>query len=72
MDKIPKKCNNINYIINNNKQITDANEMTEHMNNFFCDIGKQIQGKIHMPKNEKIKMPSMNNKKMVELMASIL
>ena len=61
MEKIGKK-NNINYIIENNKKISDSKEIDEHFNKYFCNIGKKFSDKIRPPINEEIKFPSMNSK----------
>ena len=53
---------NINYIIDNSVKITDSTNMAEHMNKFFCEIGKKISDRIVPPRNEKMKLPPMNRK----------
>ena len=60
--KNSKKNSNIKYIIDNNKKITDPDNIVEHLNKFFCNIGKKLIDKIKPPKNEKIKLPPMNCK----------
>ena len=60
--KNSKKKNNINYIIENNKKISDSKEIAEHFNKYFCNIGKNLTDKIRPPINEEIKLPSMNSK----------
>ena len=60
--KNSKKKNNINYIIENNKKISDSKEIAEHFNKHFCNTGKKLSDKIRPPINEVIKLPSMNSK----------
>ena len=57
-----KRNNNINYIIDNNNKISDPQKIAEHLNKFFCNIGKTLSDKIRPPKNGKIKLPTMNSK----------
>ena len=57
-----KKKNNIKYIIENNKKISDSKEISEHFNKYFCNIGKKLCYKIRPLINEEIKLPSMNSK----------
>ena len=59
--KNSKKKNNINYIIENNKKISDSKENAEHFNKYFCNIGIKLSDKIRPPINEEIKLPSMNS-----------
>ena len=56
------KQKNINYIIDNSVKITDSTNMAEHMNKFFCEIGKKISDRIMPLRNEKIKLPPINRK----------
>ena len=60
--KNSKRNSNIKYILDNNKKITDPVNIVEHLNKFFCNIGKKLSDKIRPPKNEKIKLPPMNSK----------
>ena len=60
--KNSKKKNSSNYIIENNKKISDSNEIAKHFNKYFCNIGKKLSDKIRPPINEEIKIPSMNSK----------
>ena len=60
--KYSKKKNNINYIIENNKKISDSKEIAEHFNKHFCNIGKKLSDKIRPPINEEIKLSLMNSK----------
>ena len=60
--KNSKKKNNINYIIESNKKISDSKEIAEHFNKYFCNIGKKLSDKVRAPINEKIKLPSINSK----------
>ena len=53
--KNSKKENNINYIIENNKKISDSTEIAEYFNKYFCNIGKKLSDKIRPPINEEIK-----------------
>ena len=46
-----KRNNNINYIMDNNKKISDPQKIAEHLNEFFCNIGKKLSDKIRPPKN---------------------
>ena len=62
--KNTKKKNNINYILENNKKISDSKEIAEHFNKYFCHIGKKLSDKIRPPINEEIKLPPMNSKSM--------
>ena len=55
LTKNSKRNKNINYIIDNSVKITDSTHMAEHMNKFFCEIGKNISDRIVPPRNEKIK-----------------
>ena len=59
LGKNSKRNKNINYIIDNSEKITDSTNMAEHMNKFFCEIGKKISDKIVPLRNEKIKLPLM-------------
>ena len=60
--KNSKKKNNINYIIENNKKISDSKEIVEHFNKYFCNIDKNLSDKIRPPINEEIQLRSMNSK----------
>ena len=63
LGKNSKRNNNINFIVdNNNKKITDSKEIADHINNFFCNVGKQLRDKIKIPPNKRIRLPSWNNK----------
>ena len=62
IEKNSKKKNNINYIIENNKKISESKEIADHFNKYFCNIGKKLSDKIRPPINEEIKLPSMNSK----------
>ena len=66
LGKNSKRNKNINYIIDNSKQITDSTNMAELMNKFFCEIGKKIADKIVTPRKEKIKLPPMNRYRIIE------
>ena len=57
-----KRNNNINYIKDNNKKISDPQKITEHLNKFFCNISKKLSDKIRPPKNKEIKLLTMNSK----------
>ena len=57
-----KRNKNINYIIDNSVKITDSTLMAQHVNKFFCEIGKKISDRIVTPRNEEIKLPPMNRK----------
>ena len=57
-----KRNNNINYIIDNNKKISDPQKIAEHLKKIFCNIGKKLSNKIRPPKNGEIKLPTMNRK----------
>ena len=58
-----KRNNNINFIMdNNNKIITDSKEIADHINNFFCNVGKQLSDNIKIPPNKRIRLPTWNNK----------
>ena len=57
-----KRNNNINYIIDNNKKITDPQKIAEHLNKFFCNVGKKLSDKIKPSNNEEIKLPTVNSK----------
>ena len=59
LGKNSKRNKNINYIIDNSEKITDSTNMAEHINKFFCEIGKKISDKIVPLRNEKIKLPLM-------------
>ena len=47
---------------NNNKKITDSKEIADHINNFFCNVGKQLRDKIKIPPNKRIRLSTWNNK----------
>ena len=57
-----KRNNNINYLTDSNKKISDPINIAEHLNKFFCSIGKNLSDKIRPPINEEIKLPIMNSK----------
>ena len=57
-----KNKNNVNYIIENNKKISDSKEIAEHFNKYFCNIVKKLSDKIRPSINKEIKLPSMNSK----------
>ena len=57
-----KRSKNINYIIDNNKKISDPQKIAEHLNKFFCIIRKKLSDKIRPLKNWEIKLPTMNSK----------
>ena len=40
LGKNRKRNNNINYIIDNNKKISNSQKIAEYLNKFFCNIGK--------------------------------
>ena len=46
-----KRNNNIYYLTDSNKKISDPVKIAEHLNKFFCSIGKKL-----------IKLPTMNSK----------
>ena len=49
--KNSKKENNINYIIENKKKISDSKEIAEHFNKYFSNIGKKLSRKMRPPIN---------------------
>ena len=57
-----RRNNNINYIMDNNKKISDPSKITEHLNKFFIYISKKLNDKIRPPQNGEIKLPKMNRK----------
>ena len=57
-----KKKNSINYLTDSNKKISDPVKIAEHLNKFFCSIGKKLSDKIRSPTNEEIKLPTRNSK----------
>ena len=55
--KIGKNCkrnNNINYIIDNNKKISNPQKIAEQLNKFFCNIGKKLSDKIRPQKKNSL------------------
>ena len=62
IEKNSENKNNINYILENNKKISDSKEIAEHFNKYFCNIGKKLSDKTRPQVNEEIKLPSMNSK----------
>lgn len=63
-NKIGKKTRNINnikYLKVGNNKVTEANEIAEHMNSFFSNIGQQLSNTIRQPQNTNIPLPPMNN-----------
>ena len=57
-----KRNNNINYIIDYNEKISDPQIIVEHLNKFFCNMGKKLSDNIKFPKNGEIKLLIMNSK----------
>ena len=57
MEKIVKEI-----ITLTNKKIIDPQKIAEHLNKFFCNVGKKLSDKIKPPNNEEIKLPTMNSK----------
>ena len=57
-----KRKNSINYLTDSNKKISDPVKIAEHLNKFFCSIGKKLSDKIRSPTNEEIKLPTRNSK----------
>ena len=43
-------------------KITDPQKIAEHLNKFFCNVGKKLSDKIRPSNNEEIKLPTMNSK----------
>lgn len=60
LGKNSKKKENINYIKENNRIITDSNLIADIMNKFFSNVGTKLTEKITPPQNETIKLPPMN------------
>ena len=56
--KNSKMKNNINYIIENTKKISDSKEIAEHFKKYFCNIGKKLSDKIKPSINEEINPPT--------------
>ena len=55
-----KRNNNINYLTDSNKKISNPVKIAEHLNKFFCSFGKKLSDKIRSSINEEIKLPTMN------------
>ena len=60
-----KRINNINYVTDSNKKISDPVQIAEHLNKFFCSISKKLSDKIRPTINEEIKLPTMNSNKYI-------
>ena len=63
--KLGKNRKNLNSDINqlldtNNKIITEPLQKANHLNNYFCGVGKNLYSKIKMPANKKLKLPNQN------------
>lgn len=54
------KRNDIKYIVDKDRKITDQNTIAENMNKFFCNVGKDLSNKITQPLHKKIKYPEKN------------
>ena len=44
--KYRKRNNNINYLTDSNKKMSDCVKIAEHLNKFFCSIGKKLSDRI--------------------------
>ena len=61
METNMKKDNTINKInLNKNCTIHDQNQISNHMNSYFCKIGSDLSNKIAKPHDKKLQLPTMN------------
>ena len=49
-------------LTDSNKKISDPVKIAEHLNKFFCSIGKKLSDKIRPPTDKEVKLPTMNSK----------